>query len=1622
MDKEKTRKGEKMSLRKGLTLLLLAAFTLNIVPVSATNIPAVLQFTVLRTIHTPPVTTGQNDVRMPIEIELEFALNTLGFDSMVDAPGTDEDAFGIDTDGDIIAAAAGNGGDNNAGNDEFVDPAVLVLRAPTGYRFGENRLTDAVDDLIFRAANGGVANADIRANVDVVVGEGTAFVPNSSAIVARVITAAAGDAGLFGNLVQQGDLVVYFLTPLAGDPLNGGTIRLRIRDFDLICKPSATPLAAGTNVEADIISVNSQGAARDAFQDAVAGILKVPLAISAGGDADANEVVTIGNADRLNQVDSGDTSIVVQNAASNENTVYLFGTDLSTAFIAGINTHDIHIDPLVLQGAEDPATTAAANDAALGRTRPGVYSTTNSIRTTSFVTNDPQNRFTDNAEADDIAAIDISSATNFPGTANTLITGQVLAVDPTSGTPISGANVIFLQSLIGAPSNDSAPGYGSVNFVDGGNTNDVINSSADADLLLPFESAILRGWGGSPFGLGTNQSAAGDAGLVGLVPDQDVIANVADYVSRDALDDLGVPTTTVGDNDAAADSPTQNAAINANVGTFVNATDPIQMILAAATNAFDGFHSTQLVRIEDGTNAGVIGRTAADANNASNAVNATVTYSGAFAGNGDATSVFDGVQIQARVAGGELLAPPSFLVRCGADDAGALQADDCGVADTNAAIVGNAPFAPIATVNATAGTPVFANNVIAAAQIDGTTDTLRIQPVNVVGLTNSGFPGANNLVGGKTALSIMNRVQVTGIPNGTSFNLIFRVSGNNVKSEDILLAQVLQAGGGNTNINARISRGEDNANEIFVRAAGTTADTATVAEQALANVDLTTLGNTVGTDINNLLAANQEFDTELAPLYPGSHQTTNINVTVCETEATAFDTFKAEFGDNARVRIDLPDTVRFNRINSNGTNNLGNIATVANSNGGAAAVESVTVGNASGTIPASIVIDVDPAGAHAAPAIDGTLQCFNVNIKGEAIVGPTTPTAVASLAAIADADANFSINVTDETAAPGTIIANIADAVSAAAEIPGFSDFLTRSATVRLATGSDGVTNNFVRTGHVFPNNVQSPNNNDRKLAGALAQNNANAPASGIRFADVTAQNNIVPIVVEEGEGAASGKANGFAWNRVLAPEVQRPNNILGTAIARSANGAATAEVVVGCTLDNGAAAQLTAANNVFPITDDLDIIAVQCNGAGNSNAGECVFQVADDPRFLGNTNRDIAQAFAAQLTINGIVGEQPNVQCHARMRQFDAGAQIIAALAGGEADDGNVAGLLFTPIRGANALVVNHVDEATDLDGTVTAAVVNAFDNGVQAQNDAYIVQFASQVVTLLRTAIDTVISVVSDALLNNLTVVVNDLPAESTADGDTDKEVQLTIPAGNLTPGLLVNFSNNTPSNDGGANNTRGVVDANGGVILTVRAADGQSLFLSSNNITNQGVAAIEITAEDQQANNAFVDAIVPQLQNVFSNSGDVPVKFTVGTTSGFNIEDVKDTLTVNGVAATELADGSFIAIVPAAAAYEIAVEVDGVEVTTVAQFETNAPVKANRGFGNRVKINKNDLAVFKGRGGAKIPRDSRGFAINLDGTVDIDEAPDFNRNRTRLRTNQGTFATCASSNRNNQCLLAI
>jgi hypothetical protein len=237
-------------------------------------------------------------------------------------------------------------------------------------------------------------------------------------------------------------------------------------------------------------------------------------------------------------------------------------------------------------------------------------------------------------------------------------------------------------------------------------------------------------------------------------------------------------------------------------------------------------------------------------------------------------------------------------------------------------------------------------------------------------------------------------------------------------------------------------------------------------------------------------------------------------------------------------------------------------------------------------------------------------------------------------------------------------------------------------------------------------------------------------------------------------------------------------------------------------------------------------------------------------------------------------------------------------------------------------------------------------------------------------------------------LTVTTATLPTvNGIAVAGGDVQVTVSAAAGKLEPGTIIRVTTSSPTTE----SVRVPVLADGSFKAVLRSAPTAILTLTQTPTTNKTGANIQVKTVDlsKVTNDPAFNGVVPTLlTSTIAKKGSVVALFNTPAVTGFTFADVEDTAKVNGVAVTKVATGKYAAIVPATAStFTLTVTVDGEPVTTTLTLATvTATGKGVPAIGTvNVKADDNVVVNVK-NAGTTFPSDLSFEIVYTDGTTAV------------------------------------
>lgn len=1645
-------KGEKMSIRKGLTLLLLAAFGLStIAPALAINVNNGITFQTLAQDEGSASNGAKPDV---VATDIIFELNNAG------------DLF-LATDGTAIA----NGDEAHFTTDGVLTPtggytvpaqAVTLFEAPTNCAFvklpGYEEVTTAASiDL-----DDGTNPTDVFTNVSVL---NTGNLPQDNNqgnyIVAQVLDAQPSAISNDATLPTSGLLAIHAFTSVNSATQNSALVRVTTQNIGLACDASSSALTTG-DISATVVQPNL-GSYVQALPNLTNGsTIKIA---EYGDNVGKLEAIVAGDVTGNTGGVSEDTqpATLISNTALNNVTSVNFGpAEITDNSPVGATTN-LDLDTILIRAAEQPNST---NSAALFYQTP--------FATAEFVSS--QNL---NTNANALTGADLSSSTLFDNESNALIEVEIEITAFNGGT--SDATLSVTNAFVGI----EAPSAASATVA----TNGFLGALAYA--LTDTANYDI---------------AATDAGLIAVDPSAADGSHVIDGLATD----FSVLTNVIGDAEADL-----GAAANRTIDDSTDsANNNFELSAITATSATDSEFLFPGIFIDDAINNGNVGVGVSITNVSSTTTDPDITFtfsSNVGFANADqlrnSRSVFtnlvpangttdgtqyiiinghqDGATSSAAKSSITLAATNLFEAADSYDGPAKIKADTGGVATFTIATAGTSydeggahqltqtatsgtgtgfiadldddsgnmndvPDLAELSVN-TAGSGYNIGDTITLSDGDAGTD-LVIQVASVSGGTTSTptdnvvlasrlvsagdnkkftvqiLPFVNKYDGVRDVISVRPKGTITFGSNTLTDGLKLKatVSGNNLNGEtELTLASILPANSFTSGITARLLPVNGAMNALMQESsADASLSRATFAPSGLTGASATT------DSFDDLIATGNVLDTTVPPLFGcgvagnglaggsarGPIPCLQPKARAIAIEESADGDFKEinDLGSSVRVRLTMPVGVDINLYGTDGTdtNNFDDILNVFGTNGIDA--DSSTGGNQAPTV-ALTVEEVQPRSstisqAHIDVVIPTYVATTNPITRGlylvfrpDALVVPKGTT-----------DLNVSLTVVDAGAtATATTDDTVLSTLGTVALAPELSTFLNvEFAQSTVSTYETGT----LTAGEDFITSLVTDK------YGAQLTEFPSTISQVTRFLNnaTVVEGELWDIIITEGTPDAlpfgddedgiptnyiNGPSGGFTvGDKQIRCAFSNPSLIDLAGIVHTADthrilfsdtsiepDTATTNDAADVLLDE---AELGgAANNTFVIplqTGDLSGAPKADTVATSIQISDVMFEVNGNSSIV--TDTDIACWF--EITDDTTDGTT------------DANnSAVVGSLVGLSVGQGGTGSAIeYFPIFTADDTLADAL--ATKFNSSSPAANDVVFTNADSVSRAVFNTTYKDMDVIIE----DAITYVVDDSssgikLLDSstpLTITSTTLPQINGAD-DTTGDVQVTVSAASntLEPGTLITLTPSAPTSP--AESVTVPVLDDGSFTAVLRAAPTAQITVTQTPSTNQTNANIQLkvlnvadagTTPDPTDDPAF-DGTVPTLLTSSLVEGQIVVLFDAPATTNFTFADVESTATVNGVAVTKLGD-KFAAVVTTTGTYTLAVTVDGETVSTTLDVTTTEKSKKGSLKNLRaLKTDKNGRFVLRQRRG-KLPNDLNLEIVYDDGTTAVVNNADLSRNR--------------------------
>jgi hypothetical protein len=408
--RNRNNKGEKMSLRKITTLLLLAAFALTQVPVQAANL-TVTGALPSAVVDAGSLANGANRDVVPVSLSIDTSSASEVFFGTYTGTGT----FAITENGNLTVTGP------------TIVPAtstkVLVIEPPVGAEFvGLDGYVSNVVTATMNPAAGGNTGSLINVSSGNLPGTGS----EDTAILAKIITE-TGSAATFGSTVPAGSIVVYTVT-------NSGT-NTSINESDIVFNNIGLAIPAGSSLTTaqasykEVIIGTSVNEAVNLVDGAIVTVANVTT--------DANGQIAVGL--DTTEPDNQSNAVLADLLAASSNTVKV-NTNAITTNTVNATTLNVDTDALLIQAGETPASTVGT---------PVYYDTP--FNTSSFLSS------VANGGSASILNAALTSA-SFPNSANALITVTYSLV-PLTGNGSTDATLVLDAASVALSDLGTSQGY-----------------------------------------------------------------------------------------------------------------------------------------------------------------------------------------------------------------------------------------------------------------------------------------------------------------------------------------------------------------------------------------------------------------------------------------------------------------------------------------------------------------------------------------------------------------------------------------------------------------------------------------------------------------------------------------------------------------------------------------------------------------------------------------------------------------------------------------------------------------------------------------------------------------------------------------------------------------------------------------------------------------------------------------------------------------------------------------------------------------------------------------------------------------------------------------------------------
>jgi hypothetical protein len=1513
--------GEKMILKKSLTLLLLAAFGLSAIApaLAATTIsvnggvlPYIAQDAGLKTNGAKP---DVNVVNISFTAD-KFDLNLASF-PLIDAQRSQiyyaqgsEDSD-TPTAGKLLTGPSQNTADSSA---YFLPPSGCKFVPLPGYKNPDIR-TRSLLSLNGEGYLNSSIGEDSYENISVTNPNN---LPGDDSSATYVFAAQVLKSTAYGNTtVPAGALAIHGFTDEPAPFNDGGPVTLTVKNIGLACDATNFPTTSG-NLEMTYVMPNANGV-KSLFVTLSPGA-KIPIATYTARAGKLEALVTGDTVGRTNGVpEDSQSNTLVSNTALSTVTSVKFGPGEVTGVI-NTTTAAVDIDAILIRAAEVPGATSSAQFFETP------FATAQFNYTKSFSSDSVELADADLANSDLFdnvsnalitVDLEITSFTGDTSSATLTVSNAFVGLETTMPSRSKSANNPPFNNKVGGYNEASLPGFlGAVAFDQYTyyqQQNSVLNNLTSIISVDPSSASGNHVVDGRP--MEDNAILTAVTGFVerpALIPDQTyagTVVDVDDFVSAPISN-----STTLVFTDSKLVNPDRaflfpgvfiDNELNNVAGIDVNTQITDITARSATSVVFRVTPKPGGINVTGGQafrNSRTVFSNLSPASASSGAqYHIVFGSSGTYNPNGpEDNTAKDEVQLGRTAIDDYLYSYDYEVIRTELEES----VDD------------------------------YDNNVILASKLTSTVTGKKFT-VHIL-------PFINKYDAERDVISVRPKGTITLNPAALTegVKLIAKVYGNNLNgTKTLTLASIAPSGPVTSNIVTRILpvSGDD---KLMVHTTGTPAlgrDTITVSQ-----VD----GDTTADDtIEDIIGSGKALDTTVPPLFGGGVAGNALTGAaargpipfiqpkgrVLAIEEAASGDFRTinDIGTNARVRITLPAGTDLNLYGNSATahQNYDDVLAIFGTGGfntPISVANNITNVQKASSTTGQAFIDIDlPTTSNPAVAIKRGLYLV---FKPDALVVPKGLTNLNASVSIVDVGATAAVTDDKTLVTVGTV-----------ALAPALSNF--------LSVAFSQTANSRYRSTGVSPANEAFVRPLVETKYGSQATSFTTPISKVVRFVNndgTPDQNNLWDIVISEGVADAfpvGTNADGY------------PSTYINGAVTKT-------EVLLHCLLSNPAIIDDVAAQTATVLVSDSSIVpGTLAKETGVDNG----FILPLTAGTLSGAPRAVDTK--STVTVSGIKLETTG---NLELTDTDIACWTeVDATAGASAGEIAVIGSPVGRSIGINALITDilnierfplptNVDAVADLlatqrlAGSTADASDTAFDTNSVATDKTTLARsvfntsyqdtsaLISKGIGFIRDDIST-----NAKLLNSSTevaVTIADLPpVNGTAVTGVDKQLTLSVPAGTLEPGTLITASTTSPATE---SVIVPVLD-NGSFKAVLRSSPTAVLTLTQTPVTNKAGASSQIKVVDLSVvkNDPKFNGVVPTLLNsTIAKRGTVVALFNTPAVTGFDFADVEDTARVNGVDVTKIATGKYAAIVRATAStYTLTVIVDDKLVTTTLNLAT-------------------------------------------------------------------------------------